>query len=123
MLMIVINPTSLKHLESSFGSARTNKHRILLVDDESDIVEILKRGLEAKGLQVDAYASPWKALDSFKPNTYDLAILDIRMPLLSGFALYRAIKKLDPLITVYFLSAFEIYHAEFRIVFPSMERG
>nr|MDQ5876754.1 MEDS domain-containing protein [Thermoproteota archaeon] len=121
MYMIVINPTSLKPLDSSYGSARTNKHRILLVDDESDIVEILKRGLEAKGLQVDAYAYPQKALDSFKPNTYDLAILDIRMPVLSGFALYREIKKIDPLITVYFLSAFEIYPAEFRMVFPSME--
>jgi ActR/RegA family two-component response regulator len=54
MYMIVINPTSLKPLDSSYRSARTNKHRILLVDDESDIVEILKRGLEAKGLQVDA---------------------------------------------------------------------
>ncbi len=121
MYTIVINPTSLRPLDSSYGSARANKHRILLVDDESDIVEILKRGLEAKGLQVDAYTYPHKALDSFKPNTYDLAILDIRMPVLSGFALYRAIKKIDPLITVYFLSAFEIYPAEFKMVFPSME--
>jgi CheY-like chemotaxis protein len=72
-------------------------------------------------LQVDAYTYPQKPLDSFKPNTYDLAILDIQRPVLSGFALYREIKKIDPLITVYFLSAFEIYPVDFRMVFPSME--
>ncbi len=112
----------LKSLHSSYESAKPTKHRILLVDDEPDIVEILKRGLEAKGLQVDAFSYPQKALDSFTPNTYDLAILDIRMPVLSGFALYREIKKIDPLIAIYFLSAFEIYPAEFKAVFPSMER-
>jgi DNA-binding response OmpR family regulator len=111
----------LKSIDRPDGPAKISKYRIFLVDDESDIVETLKRGLEAKGLQVDAFTCPQKALDSFKPNTYDVAILDIRMPVLSGFALYREIKKIDPVIIVYFLSAFEIYPAEFKVVFPSME--
>jgi DNA-binding response OmpR family regulator len=64
-----------------------------LVDDEADILHVLKRGLEINGFQVDAYSSSQEVLDSFKPNTYDLAILDIRMPGLSGFQLYRGIKK------------------------------
>jgi len=58
-----------------------------------DIVEVFRRGLEQKGLQVDAYSSPQEALRSFKPNMYDLAILDIRMPVMSGFELYREMKK------------------------------
>jgi two-component system catabolic regulation response regulator CreB/two-component system response regulator ChvI len=93
---------------------------MLLVDDEADIVDILSRGLELKGMLVDAYSSPRQALQAFKPNLYDLAILDIRMPVLSGFQLYREMKKIDPAITVCFLSAFEMYSNEFKSMFPSM---
>ena len=101
-------------------SSLKDHFRILLVDDEADIVHVLKRGLEIKGFEVDAYDSPQEASDSFKPNLYDLAILDIRMPLLNGFALYRQMKKIDPSLTAYFLSAFEIHPEEFKKVFPSI---
>jgi DNA-binding response OmpR family regulator len=100
---------------------RSNKHRILLVDDEADILEVLRRGLELRGLQVDAYTSPEEALQSFKPGIYDLAILDIRMPAMTGFQLYREMKKVDSAITVCFLSAFEIQPDEFKSMFPSMD--
>jgi DNA-binding response OmpR family regulator len=106
---------------SSHQPSRSNKRRILLVDDDADMVEVLRRGLVLKGLLVDAYTSPQAMLKSFKPNAYDLAILDIRMPVLSGFALYREMKKTDPAITACFLSAFEIYPDEFKRVFPSMD--
>ena len=96
----------MKSPRPSYEPVRSNKHRILLVDDEPDIVEVLRRGLELKGLQVDAYSSSQEALQSFRPNVYDLAILDIRMPVLSGFTLYREMKKVDHAITVCFLSAF-----------------
>jgi len=51
---------------------------------------------------------------------YDLAILDIRMPRLNGFALYRQMKKIDPSLAACFLSSFEIHPEEFKKVFPSM---
>jgi CheY-like chemotaxis protein len=101
-------------------SALKDRSRILLVDDEADIVHVLKRALEIKGFEVDAYDSPQEASDSFKPNLYDLAIPDIRMPSLNGFALYRQMKKIDPSLTACFLSAFEIHPEEFKKVFPSM---
>jgi DNA-binding response OmpR family regulator len=94
--------------------------RVLLVDDETDIVHVLKRGLEVNGFEVDAYDSPQQAINSFKPNLYDLAILDIRMPGLNGFALQRQMKKIDPALTTCFLSAFEIHPQEFEKMFPSM---
>ena len=53
---------------------------ILLVDNEPNIVKVFGRELKLKGMQVDVYTSSQEALQSFKPNTYDLAILDIRMP-------------------------------------------
>ena len=99
----------------------SNKYRILLVDDDPDIVEVLMRGLKVKGLQVHAYTSPQEALESFKPGAYDLAILDIRMPSMTGFQLYREMKKKDQTVAVCFLSAFEIQPDEFKSVFPSMD--
>lgn len=116
----------LSHLHVKTSSSgpiedKSNKHRILLVDDDPDIVEVLRRGLKVKGLQVYAYTSPQEALESFKPKTYDLAILDIRMPAMTGFQLYREIKSRDPAIAVCFLSAFEIQPDEFKSVFPSMD--
>ncbi len=114
----------MKDTYSSLGnkptSALKEHYRILLVDDESDILRVFKRGLEAKGFRIDAYDSPQEAIDYFKPNVYDLAILDIRMPGLNGFALYRQMKKIDPSLTACFLSAFEIHTEEFKKVFPSM---
>ena len=109
-------------LSSGRKSSATLKDqfRLLIVDDEADIGHVLKRGLEAKGFEVDAYDSPQQAINSFKPNVYDLAILDIRMPGLNGFALYRQMKKIDPSLIACFLSAFEIHPEEFKKVFPSM---
>ena len=101
-------------------SALNEHFRILLVDDEADILHVVKRGLEVNGFVVDAYDSPQEAINSFKPNLYDLAILDIRMPGLNGFALYRQMKKLESSLMVCFLSAFEIHPEEFKQVFPSM---
>lgn len=96
------------------------QYRILLVDDEEDILHVLKRGLKINGFQVEGYSSPQEVRVSFKPSKYDLAVLDIRMPGLSGFQLYREIRKIDPIITACFLSAFEVNPNEFKIVFPSM---
>jgi DNA-binding response OmpR family regulator len=117
----------MKDLFSSSGkkpiSTLKDHYRILLVDDEPDIVRVLKHGLENKGFQVDGHNSPEEAIQSFKPDAYDLAILDIRMPGLNGFALYRQMKKIDPSLTACFLSAFEIHPDEFKKVFPSMSEG
>jgi two-component system, OmpR family, response regulator ChvI len=110
---------ALKALRTDIGSKAPN-NRILLVDDDHDVLQFLKQGLELKGLQVNAYSSAQEALQSFKPDVYDLAILDIRMPDMNGFQLYREIKKRDHTITAYFLSAFEIHPSEFKKVFPSM---
>lgn len=104
-------------------SALKEHFRIVLVDDEADILHVVKRGLEIKGFEVDAHDSPQEAINSFKPNLYDLAILDIRMPGLNGFALYRQMKKIDPSLTVCFLSAFEMHPEEFKKVFPSLSEG
>ena len=66
-----------------------NSRRILLVDDEADVISLFKMVLEMNGFEVDAYIDPLEALSNFKPNSYGLALLDIRMAPLNGFELYK----------------------------------
>jgi DNA-binding response OmpR family regulator len=94
--------------------------KILIVDDENDITSSIKTGLTKNGFDVDAYTDPQKALDDFKPNVYDLSIIDVRMPKMSGFELCREIKKKDDDAKICFMTAFEIYYDEFNKVFPTI---
>jgi two-component system, OmpR family, response regulator ChvI len=95
--------------------------RVLLVDDEPDITASLKIGLERHGFQVDTFNDPRKALAEFKPGRYDTILLDIRMPQMNGFELYRELKARDPDVPIAFLTAFDVYQSEFRKVFPDMK--
>lgn len=101
-------------------NAKTVKPRILIVDDEADILLILKRGLEQHGFEVTTFTDPRAALANYKPGLYDLLLLDIRMPGLNGFELYREIHKMDGKVKICFLTAFEIYFDEFRKMFPKV---
>jgi DNA-binding NtrC family response regulator len=67
----------------------------LVIDDEVDICLMLKIVLEHNGFIVKYYYNPIIALDEFKSNFYDLIILDVKMPYINGFQLYREIKKRD----------------------------
>src|ERR687892_2851917 len=88
--------------------------KLLIIDDEEDITSALKAGLERYGLNVDISNNPVLTLSNFKPGYYDLVILDIRMPNMDGFELYRKIKEIDPNVKVCFLTASELYYQEFR---------
>ena len=94
--------------------------RILVVDDEADILSVLKKGLEREGFIVDTSANPLDVLQAYSPGSYDLLLLDIRMPQLNGFELYRKIREIDRKARVCFITAFEIYYDEFRRVFPKI---
>jgi two-component system, OmpR family, response regulator ChvI len=65
-------------------------------------------------LDVDAFNDPTLALYNFKPKLYNLVLLAIKMPQMDGFELYKHIKKIDPDVLVYFLTASEKYREEFR---------
>ena len=79
--------------------------RILLVDDEPDITMAISIALEADGFEVHSYNSPTLALFNFKPDYYDLAILDIMMPEMDGFRLYNQMKNIDGRIEICFITA------------------
>jgi two-component system, OmpR family, response regulator ChvI len=95
--------------------------RIAIVDDEPDITNVLKKGLERNGFTVDTFNDPQAALASIPPRYYDLVIIDIRMPRINGFDLYRQLKKRDSAVKVCFLTSFQIYCEEFRMLFPKID--
>lgn len=92
--------------------------RILIVDDEEDITSILKKGLEKYGYEIDVFNDPLLALSSFRAGSYDLILLDIRMPKMDGFELYQRITQLDSKTKVCFMTAFEVYYDALKELFP-----
>jgi CheY-like chemotaxis protein len=91
-----------------------NSNRILIVDDEPDIISVFKIILEENGFRVDSFNDPLTALSNFRPGSYDLVILDIKMPQMDGFELYQEMKKQDIKIKACFLTASEMYYEKFR---------
>ncbi len=83
-------------------------NKILLVDDEPDIMMAFKLTLESAGFIVDTHEDPLTALSKFKPRHYDLVILDIRMPKMNGFELYAEMQKIDNQVKVCFITAGEM---------------
>ena len=98
-----------------------NKKRILIVDDDSDITVFFKLALNDAGFDADVYNDPIEALSNFKRNYYDLLLIDIRMPKMSGYELYKEIRKIDAEIKVIFLTAspFE----DLQKVFPTFNKN
>jgi CheY-like chemotaxis protein len=113
-------------LEPSISS---QKKRILVVDDEVDITTIFKLVLEKVNLHVDVYNDPLLALSDYKTGIYDLLLLDIRMPGMNGFELYRKIKDIEEeekkvkngKPRVCFITAYEEFRSEFKETFPTVE--
>jgi two-component system, OmpR family, response regulator ChvI len=93
----------------------------LLVDDEPDVNITLKITLEENGFKVDSFTDPLLALSNFKPDSYDLIILDIKMPKMNGFELYRQIKKIDDKVKVCFLTAGEMYYGVYGDIFNTLD--
>ena len=107
------------------GRSKKSIYRILFVDDEPDILASLKKGLEDSGLfVVDAFTDPLEALSSFKPDLYDLLLVDVKMPKMNGFDFYQEIKKKKGSdIKTCFITAYEVYYETLKKDFPGLNVG
>ena len=122
----ISNKTSLseKQLGSSiedFPKKNDNK-RIILVDDEQDILFTYKIFLEDQDYDVTSFIDPVFALNYIRnlPNFKDLLIiLDVRMKNLNGIQLYQQIKSIDPTIKILFITALDILD-EFSTIIPGI---
>jgi DNA-binding NtrC family response regulator len=108
---------------NSNNNGSNNPRKILIVDDEPDITSSFDMILQMNGFEVDTYNDSISALSNFKPGTYGLALLDIRMPKMNGFELYKRMKDIDKNMQACFITAFEDYREEFKESFPELEEA
>ena len=89
---------------------KNNNNRILLVDNDPDISLAFKIGLEDNGFVVDTFDDPQIASSNFKDGLYDLLLLDIKMPKMTGIEFYQQMKEIDKKVKVCFITASEVYY-------------
>ena len=96
---------------------------ILIVDDEFDIVSLIKGSLQKHGFNTLAFTDPLLAFEHFQSNSedFELVIADIRMPSMNGYELIRKIKAERPTIKTILISAFEINKVEFSKILPTVK--
>jgi DNA-binding response OmpR family regulator len=99
---------------------KKNNNRILLVDNEPDIALAFNIGLKDNGLVVNAFNDLLLALSSISRNC-TLWHIDIKMPKMNGFNLYREIRKLDDEVKVCFMTAFDIQKDELKAAIPILK--
>lgn len=112
-------------IKEAFLSHEPQHKRILVVDDNPDIVFTLRVGLEHSDsvVQVFSYNNPVDALLDFKPNFYDLLLIDVNMPLMNGFELCKKILQKDINVRVCFMTSGEINMDAVREVHPLKSIG
>ena len=103
-------------------TSNIRKTSVLAVDDESDIVNLIKQSLEGNGFQVCIFTDTVAALEHFRlySKSYEIAISDIRMPGINGYEFAKQIKKIKPIVKVILMSAFEIQDKEFHNLLPDI---
>jgi DNA-binding response OmpR family regulator len=110
---------------------KRNWKRILIIDDDPDVTTTFKVGIEDSnsdkggdaGIEVCTSNDPKTALSEFKPNFYDLLLIDINLPIMNGFELCEKILEIDINVRVCFMSSGEINREALREIYPAISLG
>jgi CheY-like chemotaxis protein len=120
-------PTDSTDSQKETVNATTEEQRlskvILIVDDDPDVTTVFGLGLEDEGFDVYTYNDPLKALTKFRPNFYDLLLVDINMPKIDGIELSRQILELDANVKICFITAGEANIEVLRELYPTRNIG
>jgi len=103
--------------------------RIMIIDDDSDTTLTFKEAIvnsnnaDERRIQVQTYNDPLIALSEFKPNLYDLLLIDINLPNMNGFELGQKILEIDINVKVCFMSSGEINREALGEIYPALSLG
>ena len=78
--------------------------RLLLVDDEEDLVDFLSQRLVKRGFVVETATSGERAVDLARERTFDVAVVDLKLPDMDGIAVIRELKRLQPFVETIMLT-------------------
>jgi DNA-binding response OmpR family regulator len=96
---------------------------VLIVDDDPDMTSIFSLGLQDEGFEVYTHNDPLEVLSQFRPNFYDLLLVDISMPKMNGIDLSRQLLELDPNVKICFITAGEANIEVLRELYPTRDIG
>ena len=78
------------------GEIDSDKTQIMIVDDEENILNLMKLALHSMGHKVTVCSDAENAIEKIKKETYDLVITDLMMPKLSGTEFVKKAKEISP---------------------------
>ena len=78
--------------------------KIILVDDEQKFVDMLAKRLKIRGIEADVVFSGEQAIQKIHRNHYDVAVLDVKMPGISGLNLKSKLEEIDPSLKCLFVT-------------------
>lgn len=93
--------------------------RVLLVDDETEFLELITKRLSRRGMDVTTASSGEAALDIVRDASFDVVVLDVKMPGLNGLETLRRMRSIAPSTPVILLTG----HASLGAAVDGMELG
>lgn len=97
----------------------STKVRLLFVDDEVDFLEYMTKRLELRGIEVTAFSDPEEALAEADERLFDVALVDLKMPGVTGDKLLHMLKERDPFIEVIIITG----HGSIQTAFDTSRSG
>ena len=88
-------------------SKQKSQAKVLIVDDEPDITHLFENFLSDLGYQISTATEPEEAIELFEEDDFDVAVLDINMPRISGLKLLEQFKQTNPQLIVIMVSAIQ----------------
>lgn len=88
------------------GEENAGKGRVLVVDDDPELRQIVVCALQNRGYQAEGAEDGLQALARLQQGSFDMVVTDFQMPRLDGLALLREVRRLEPPLPVVILTGF-----------------
>jgi len=110
-------------ITSDIASDMVTPKVVLVLDDEFDIVAVVKHSLQKHGYHVFGFTDPLLALEHFMLNCkdYSLVISDVRMPVMDGFEFIKKVREILPSIKIFLMSAFDINDSQYSKILQPLK--